>query len=601
MKLSTLTPIKQSTSMTDVFGGINQNLRIAEGEFNDMKNMSSDMFPVLSPRDSRETVIFGVQHSHVNGIIDKDGLCYVLDTKLYVNGVEAMTVTDTQKQLISMGAYIIVMPDKKFINTKDTTDQGVIEQSTSTSGTVSFELCKVDGTAYSNVTVSATEPTSPTDKQLWIDTSIVPHTLKEWSTSSSMWIPIATTYVKIKANGIASGFNKYDGVYISGITVSQLLNLNDTTSTLQGVHVGTGGTDIDYIIVTAMLDQVSTQSTSVTISRRMPTMDFIIESENRLWGCRYGLNNEGKVVNEIYASKLGDFKNWNTFMGISSDSYTVSVGTDGAFTGAVTHMGFPTFFKENCMHRIYGNYPSNYQVQTTACRGVQKGAGNSLALVNEKLFYKSLNGVCYYDGSLPIEVSDAFGGVKYSGNDSSADTLRSGAVAGSWRNKYYISMKSEKDGQWHLFVFDSIKGMWHREDNSHVQGFAVSNGHLYFIDKDSSVVYKCDGGSEKVDWMVETGMMGTLTPSSKGKNLDHKYISRLNVRMKLDYGSRAIFYIQYDSSGEWLHVASLEGTGSQTFNIPLCPKRCDHFKLKIEGEGKASIIALTKTIEQGGE
>lgn len=59
MKLSTLTPIKQSTSMTDVFGGINQNLRIAEGEFNDMKNMSSDMFPVLSPRDSREAVISG--------------------------------------------------------------------------------------------------------------------------------------------------------------------------------------------------------------------------------------------------------------------------------------------------------------------------------------------------------------------------------------------------------------------------------------------------------------------------------------------------------------------------------------------------------------
>ena len=103
----------------------------------------------------------------------------------------------------------------------------------------------------------------------------------------------------------------------------------------------------DYIVVIGILDTTQTISNSITIERRMPSMDFVTESENRLWGCRYGTANNGEVVNEIYSSKLGDFKNWNCFMGLSTDSYVASCGTDGQFTGAITHLGYPLFFKEN--------------------------------------------------------------------------------------------------------------------------------------------------------------------------------------------------------------------------------------------------------------
>ena len=57
------------------------------------------------------------------------------------------------------------------------------------------------------------------------------------------------------------------------------------------------------------------------------------------------------MVNELYACKLGDFKNWNCFLGISTDSYVASVGTDGPWTGAVTYLGNPIFFKETCLHK----------------------------------------------------------------------------------------------------------------------------------------------------------------------------------------------------------------------------------------------------------
>ena len=151
----------------------------------------------------------------------------------------------------------------------------------------------------------------------------------------------------------------------------------------------------DYIVVTGIIDRVTTQEAPITVARRMPNMDFVIESRNRLWGCRYGTDVNGNMVNEIYASKLGDFKNWNSFAGISTDSYAVTVGTDGQFTGAITHLGYPIFFKEGCMHKVYGD-SLPFGVQDTACRGVQKGCGGSLAIVNEVLYYKSRSAVCAY-------------------------------------------------------------------------------------------------------------------------------------------------------------------------------------------------------------
>ena len=40
------------------------------------------------------------------------------------------------------------------------------------------------------------------------------------------------------------------------------------------------------------------------------------------------------------------------------------------------------------------------------------------------------------------------------------------AVGGAIGNKYYVSMRDVAE-QWHLFVFDTAKRMWHKEDNLH--------------------------------------------------------------------------------------------------------------------------------------
>ena len=577
---------QKSRQMLDAFLGYNHNLRIGDTEFYDMENMTSDYYPVLSPRAKRGTYLFG---GNVNGLIAKDKLCYVDGTEFVIgeDRIEMGLSTEEEacpKSLISMGAYVIIMPDRKYINTiKNGTEyeHGNIDVEFTTTSDVSFQLCSLTGDAYENATVSATAPANPKNEQLWIDTSSEPHTLKKYSTSNAMWVSIPTTYIKVSSTGIGKEFKQYDGVKISGITVESLKGLNSS-------HALWGCGD-DYIVITGILDKVDTQTVeqgAITIARKMPIMDFIVESNNRLWGCRYGANDDGEIVNEIYACKQGDFKNWNCFMNLSTDSYAVSCGTDGQFTGAIVHLGYPLFFKENAMHKVYGDYPANFRMQNTTCRGVQRGSHRSMAIVNETLYYKSSNAVCAYDGSLPVEMSSVLGDTKYSD-----------AVAGAHGNKYYITMKSA-DGAYHLFVYDTAKGMWHKEDNLQVDCFCSYMNEMYGIEHGTKRIITMLGSgtkdAERVPWMVETGLIGMSLP-------DMKYISRLMVRMSLVIGAKVRVSIQYDSMGGWEQVCNLTSTSLRSFSVPVRPRRCDHFRIRIEGEGEGRIYSITKTIEQGSD
>ena len=121
MHYSTLTEIPTTRGVTEVFGGYNHNLRISDGEFYDMKNLTSNDYPVLSPRERR-----GIYKTPgvPQGMVAKDSLCYV-DGGDFIIGEERIPMGLTvqrdadgniiPKNLISMGAYVIIMPDKKYI------------------------------------------------------------------------------------------------------------------------------------------------------------------------------------------------------------------------------------------------------------------------------------------------------------------------------------------------------------------------------------------------------------------------------------------------------------------------------------------------------
>jgi hypothetical protein len=570
-------------------------MKMADGEFFDMENLTSDYYPLLSVRDKRGKV---ATITNPEGLLAKSKLAYIDGTKLIYNDIDltsyltaagfAISSSDEPKTLVSMGAYIIIYPDKLYINTENYTDCGSIDATFLAEGAdVTYTLCRVDGTAYDQPQINAVEPQNPANGDLWIDSSAKLHSLKQYSDASGMWTQIPTVYTRIGCAGIGKRFAKFDGVQISGCAAPA-----DAGTTLKEQAEALNGSKIiydkgdDYIVVVGLLDQAYTQTGSnVTVSRSMPDLDYITEAENRLWGCKYGLVN-GETVNEIYCCALGDFKNWSQYLGVSTDSWRASVGTDGKWTGAVTHLGYPVFFKENCLHKVYISSQGAHQIADTACRGVQDGCGKSLCVVNETLFYKSRTDVCAYDGSLPVSVSEQFGTERYSS-----------AVAGSVGDKYYISMK-DAAGRWHMFVLDTLRNLWHREDSTHALCFARCDDELYYIDADTNALMAVGGTvgtlENSVAWSATTGLIGY-------SYVEKKYVSRFNLRMRLPEGSKADMYIQYDSCGEWHHVGHMDGVGTRTFMLPVRPRRCDHFRFRIDGVGDIKIYSFAKIHESGSD
>lgn len=639
MRLPYLNEIPTSRRTIDSFGGYNHSHATAEYEFHDMLNMSTRNFPSLSPRLPRGTPMDpdyepgssstdGKYHNpkaltRVDDNVaflqyDQTEPCWYLRTldKFYgiISDEQGLSPVD---EIITNGAYILGWENgesdtMRYVNTVQNTDKGAVsaEWTTGSTGVITWKPCDAEGNeiASTSITSSSTAPANPSNGDYWIDTSIDQwtetdsggvtrsgnSTLQRYSSSQQSWVIIPAIYLKLKAEGIAEHFGEGDVIQITDA------NRIDgyPARAIRGYHLiekayhNANNPAQDYIVIVGQSASAGSEwdadvSGEVYIYRTAPVMDYIIESGNRIWGCRYGENLKGDFVNEIYASALGDFKNWNKFTGISTDSYMASVGADGAFTGAITYQGKPTFFKENFVLRVYGTEPSNFQINTSSIMGVQKGSWKSLAIVDDILYYKSVNGICMYDGSVPVEITNIFGDVKY--HD---------AVGCGHNGKYYVCMKDESNTP-HLFVYDTKKRVWTHEDDIEVKDFCSVGNVLYYIDGDN-VLRTIEGNDdETVEWMLETGDIGLTYADSPMP--DEKYVSRLLIRMAMTDGSRADIYTKYDSVGEWKHVTALTGRRLKSYNVPIRPHRCDHMRIKITGKGDVRIQSITKTFEQGSD
>lgn len=592
----TVTPPSVSRYVTDTFLGYDHNPKIPDGAFYHMENLTGDRYPLLSNRAGRSIV---AQLDRPHGIHGKARLAYIDGERLFYGDCElteyfaraGLSVSEEAhmlpKQLVSMGAYLIVYPDKLYINTEQFTDCGSLEHyyTSPADESIRYTICTADVGEYPEPTASVTEPEAPQNGDMWLDISTTPHTLKRYSSHSDLWVEERAVYVKISATGIGAGFAKGDGVTISGVQIPSE-EINAQFAALNGNHVIHARAD-DYIVIAGQPDVSCVQlQGSVSVSRTMPRVDFLTEASNRLWGCRYGLAEDGRTVNEIYCCGLGDFKNWNRFMGVSTDSYAASVGSDGPWTGAATYLGCPIFFKEHCLHKVIVSPEGAHRIIDTACRGVESGSHGSLAVVGETLLYSSPAGIMAYDGSLPLCIGSALGDVRYHN-----------AVAGALGDQYYVSMTDEA-GDSHLFVYDIRRGFWHREDGVRALGFARCGSTLYFIDEATGQLMAVGGGvgtpEEAVRWQADTGVMGYST-------VEQKYVSRLLLRMHLGEGAYADAFIRYDSQGPWHHVGHASDCGLGSFLLPLRPRRCDHFALRLQGVGDVRLYSMARVLEQGSD
>ncbi len=616
-KMPQLPAVQKQTKMTTNFTGYNHREIIEDGEMFDMQNMSGRLYPVLAPRKKRGVTVVDPQGTKLPlntlyGLHGRDQLVHIVGRDVYYalqpNPVQGIQVSTEEsmlpKKIVSFGAYVCIWPDRVYFNTANLDDAGFMYKDwNNVSGggykSMTLALCRADGTNYDaeNITVSVSPPPEATNGQLWIDQSGDVDILKQYMEDMEEWLEIPTVYIKIESAGIGTGLKEYDVVEISGLAANSAVTdqkVVDQIKLLNTTNIVYGCGE-NYIVVAGILSrsQESVAPQKVEVNLNVPDMDFVCESNNRLWGCKYGLRN-GETVNEIYASALGDFRNWNRYMGNSQDSWTASVGTDGPFTGAIAQRGYPVFFKEGYIHRVSGSLPGNFSVTTTACRGVQAGSWRSVQVVNEAIYYKSRQGVMRYDGSMPDSVGDQLGEILYSD-----------ARAGVLFNRYYISMK-DRNNAWHQFVYNTEMGTWFKEDNFHAMCYGSVGDELFAIDEDNNTLVAIDGSmgelEDDFEWSATFGLQGAeYGRGNYGSRIRNdlsakQYMSRFLIRIYIEPETTVKLEIKY-MDGDWEKVGEITGDKLDSYILPVIPRRCDHLRFRISGRGDTRIYSIARQLE----
>lgn len=581
------------------FGGLNNNLSARDGEIVWMENMSSREFPLLTPRQQRA---LWVNVASVFGIGARDELYWVELTGFYYNGAWKGSVAASPKKFANMGNLILIFPDKKYYDIDSDTFGNMAVGQTFIGG-VSFQngtyagvpananTIYKDGAAWQfrpgdALTISGDDMAHPENAKTAIVREVQGDYLRFYEGTFTLDSTIRYTATQ---EGLPAGTYHFDegGQFTlsTDLTEGDTLTWNGTSidaviGNVSSTITVTAGTDGEALVF-ADIPTDYTEPGRITIEREVPDLDYVCVNENRLWGCK---------GDTIYASALGDPFNFNVFDGLSSDSWTSAVPDEGDFTACVSYGGYPIFFKENSICKVQGDKPSNFQWTLSSRFGVKEGSANSLAVAGETLFYLSRAGICSYNGGAPRVISEPLG----------ANTRWQQATGGSDGIRYYVGLRDYDDSDVSgLYVFDTRYGVWHREDYRYGD-FAFCHESLYMA-LETNGIYRLDGDTnygtleDTFTWQVvfadsdnfyET--VDTASQNKKGGPL------RILIRATLAEDSTIEVKIKYDD-GNTKSVGTITGTSSakkKTYILPLILRRCDHYRLSLDGYGDAVIYSI---------
>lgn len=345
--------------------------------------------------------------------------------------------------------------------------------------------------------------------------------------------------------------------------------LTDYVKFIKKVNSGTDTKSYTYFAFDPVVISKSASGyKSISIERAVPDLSFAFCHDNRLWGVE---------KDKIYASKLGDPFNFMDYSTIADASWTVGIASSGPFTGGIAYNGYPTFFKEDRIIRVSGNYPSQYSTYETAdVPGVAKGSSKSLAICNGYLYYLSPEGVCAYSGSYPTVIGEDIGEVLSYG------------YGGAGGDKYYLEASANEVLA--VYVYDTRVRAWLKGEKLDAAGFTDIGRDLYALTKKG--IYLLD--SEKVTGDAEADFESftEFAPIYDG-HLTKKGLSKLHISLEASEGARVSVYISYDG-GEWIKAKEISSSKRQNYNIPLTIRRCGYYRIRIEGKGNYIIYAIGK-------
>lgn len=595
------------------FGGLRHSLSCSDGELYDMKNLTCKEYPILQPREKRWAENAGGNLSEVTQAIYADngtmlrvyettirsGYYYLSSTSWIYSALLGSKKKDWR--FIRFGESVVLLPEKWRIKMG-------LEISGYAGAPDTLPKLTEDDVGKLYVTLGKQPSKYPVYR--WTGTKwqyqeelieLLEYTLEVTGvklTDGTINGEKATANT-LTFTGISSmdGYPAVgDGVEITGLTEAPG---NDKTAIIRELQISTSGNGklvFSDNCFKMPLGPDGNPVTSVTISgtvklkRTMPDLDGIFEHGNRLWGWK------GKT---IYASKLGDPKNWNVFEGLSTDAWALETQRKGEITGGVSFGGYPTFFREDSMIRIYGATANAFQTSEIAMPGVKTGEQDSIAAAGGMLLYLSRDGMMIYADEYQRAQDSVFG------NGEIKD-----ALACSDGVRYYARLTV--DGEKAIYRYDSKHGLWMKEDDPGVIGMTYDQGTIYAL-LEQSLVTEQYGNREIID-LIGSGGIGITAPTEEAGSvesfaefgdftagsLNRKAMSKLQLRMGLETGATVTIKIKYDG-GQWEPLWTLTQGIKRSVQIPVLPRRCDYYRIRIEGTGMWRLYAMAREQYEGSE
>lgn len=528
----------------NTFGGLNRTDTIANEEFYDMKNIAPS-YPYPAVRagystidciDAAARIILSMEKEadvwYFTGIADAKGRsCFYYKNKCipYKGNTNYSLTADSS---VMMGEKIFIFPDKLYF---DTTQSGAGLQDMG---------CKVTPSKI------------------------------DFYGSKNTKTDVIINYLTASESGAWDGFSKGDSLIISGTGTG-----NDTVVVKQR---GSAVSDSD--IVSVVVEKISGRTlyvlcynsagkavtltrqsgvTGVTVEKYIPDMQYVCVHNNRL----FGAGTDGRY---IYASKLGDGCDFNSFAGLSTDSWWSEVATSDVFTGIVSYQNHVYAFKRHCFHEIYGDKPSNFKIPYLTKTGCTDG--RSITELDGVLYFAGADGVYAYNGGAAKNIA-----VKL-------DIKVASAVGGADAENLYMRLNDK------LYVYHVRRQMWYQYDDTPVYDIFCADGNLFFAEEGG---ISLQGGDNcNVCWSLV----------SKQYRAGFMKTNLINIWLLLSLGEGAQAHVSVSTDGGPFRLwDTVYADTVRSVRIPMRMNKCDTFQLKLEGVGDCMLHGIRFENRIGGK
>lgn len=570
MQFNTYEAQENPSVVINSFLGLNRLEKGERSEFCDMVNITSDRYPCLAPAKTRRNAVTMqnirgvIAPKYRSGTIEK--FTGVAGDAFYYEGVkkeieDGLTVPNGDVCLVDFNGRIVIC----------------VWDENSESGTMLY----YDYTATGDGTVKRME------KGVYDKTCTL---YSDGDPEKDIYI---TNYIECKDVNWKDYFKQGDSVFIEGFAkdVNNTVSLDskyENVETDRAISCIVEKIDEKYphrLYVqlynrdgNRLVFDEETDVTGVSVYTKIPTMNWVCVHNNRLWGT----NPNGEYV---YASKLGDPFNFNTFMGLSNDSYYAEIGTPGGFVGIVSYRDNLVAFKREYIHHIYGDKPSNFSIpkQLSDCGCIDI---RSAVQIGTALYFMGYGGFYAYAGGQPELISKKL------------DRRYTEAVAATDGIKYIVCAKN--DGENEMLVFDTRYGLWTREDYIDAVGSFRWHDGVYIAS--DTMVYEYNAEAPK-DWECESVVIYEDT-------FDQKGINELWIRARVDEGAYIDVYTSEDG-GEYIlrgrlepkDTAKLRHTANrlEEYELPVRFIKGGFYQYKLKGHGNAVVYDMEYKNSVGGK